>query len=181
MSPRALTHPPDDPRMWKRVVARCHPDAGGDEETFVWAMATREVICSGALGASASSVPRYEHEDHRSRRHEGSTDDAERVPFDASIDFEGLTDRAVAMSEAVDEPYALLLRSLADCYPVAEGPLLHQQRRGATYRQLAAIGHLVGMRGSERGRWYEVARAVPLSQRHAGHIIGRLKAKPEAA
>ncbi len=174
---RALTHPPDDPRMWKRVVARCHPDSGGDSETFVWAMATREAICGGALGAT---VPRYDHGGHPSRR-EASTSDAERVPFDPSLDFEVLTDRAVAYSEGVDEPYASLLRSLADCYPATEGPLLHQQRRGATYRQLAAIVHRVGMSGSERARWYEVARSVPLSQRHAGHILGRLKAKPEAA
>ncbi len=167
--------------MWKRVVARCHPDSGGDSETFVWAMATREAICGGALGASASSIPRYEHEDHRSRRREASTSDAERVPFDASMDFEGLTDRAIAMASTVGEPYSLLLRSLADCRPTAEGPLHAQQRRGATYKQLAAIGHAVGMSKAERTRWYEVARSVPLSQRHAGHILGRLKAKPEAA
>jgi hypothetical protein len=177
MSPRVVTHPPDDKSMWRRLVARTHPDAGGDSDLFVWTMATREAIC-GALGAT---VPRYEHEDHRSRRREASTSDAERVPFDPSIDFEVLTDRAIAYSEAVDEPYSLLLRSLADCYPATEGPLHAQQRRGATYKQLAAIGHAVGMSKAERTRWYEVARSVPLSQRHAGHILGRLKAKPEAA
>jgi hypothetical protein len=32
-----------------------------------------------------------------------------------------------------------------------------------------------GMSGSERARWYSVARAVPLSQRHAGHILGKLQ------
>ena len=41
MSPRTPTHPPNDARMWKRLVSRCHPDAGGDHDLFIWAAATR--------------------------------------------------------------------------------------------------------------------------------------------
>jgi hypothetical protein len=178
---RALTHPPDDKSMWRRALAKLHPDGGGSHDLFIGAVAVRDVVCDSNLRASAKP----EAEDP-SRRREASTSDVDqgqdRVPFDASWDFASLTDRAVTMASAVAEPYALLLRSCADCYPATEGPLFHQQRRGASYRQLAAVGHLVGMSGSERARWYSVARAVPLSQRHAGHILGKLqKAKPEAA
>ena len=68
--------------------------------------------------------------------------------------------------------------TLLDLYPAEhDGPLYDQQRRGATYKQLAAIGHAVGMSGAERAQWYDIARAVPLSQRHAGHILSRSKAR----
>lgn len=46
---------------------------------------------------------------------------------------------------------------------------------GATYKQLAYIGHLIGMDTEERSRWYEVARQVPLSRSHAGHIIEEIE------
>jgi hypothetical protein len=49
------------------------------------------------------------------------------------------------------------------------------QRRGASYKQLALIGHLVGLSKEERVRWYELARFLPLSEAHANHIIKRLK------
>jgi hypothetical protein len=97
------------------------------------------------------------------------------VPFDRFANFEVLADRAVTMAEAVAGPYGYLLRQVADCYPVSEGPLYDQQRRGASYKSLAAIGHTVGMTKDERVQWYSIAEAVPLSQRHAGHILSRLK------
>lgn len=46
---------------------------------------------------------------------------------------------------------------------------------GATYKQLAYIGHLMGMGTEERSRWYEVAREIPLSHSHAGHIIEEIE------
>ncbi len=133
MSPRTPTHPPNDPKMWRRLVARCHPDAGGDGELFIWAAATRDTICGGELG---SETPRREHED---RYRAGERRDTERVPFDPFADFASLTDRALSMADAVAQPYAYLLRQVADCVPTHEGTLYDQQRRGATYRQLAAI------------------------------------------
>lgn len=33
---------PDDKRMWRQLLARCHPDAGGSEELFKWAQEQRE-------------------------------------------------------------------------------------------------------------------------------------------
>ena len=172
---RTLTHPPDHRGMWRRLVGRAHPDAGGDHELFIWTVATRDAICGGELG---NEIPMRERDDHPSRQREASTSTtADRVPFDRFADFEVLSDRAVTMAAAVAEPYGYLLRQVADCYPVSEGPLYDQQRRGATYKSLAAIGHSVGMTKAERVQWYAIAEAIPLSQRHAGHILSRLKRK----
>ena len=168
---RTPTLPIDDQRMWRRLVARTHPDAGGSHELFIWTGAMRDAICGGELG---NEIPRRERDDHPSRRRETSSA-ADRVPFDRFADFEVLSDRAVTMAAAVAEPYGYLLRQVADCYPVSEGPLYDQQRRGASYRSLAAIGHTVGMTKEERVQWYAIAEAIPLSQRHAGHILSRLK------
>jgi len=97
------------------------------------------------------------------------------VPFDEDAFIEVLTDRAIAMAEAVAEPYGYLLRQVADCYPAEYGPLHDQQCRGASYKSLAAIGHQVGMSKAERVQWYRIAEAIPLSQRHAGHILSQIK------
>jgi hypothetical protein len=166
---RTPTLPIDDRGMWRRLVGRSHPDAGGDHELFIWTVAMRDAICGG-------EVPRHEPRERPSRRREASTSNAgERVPFDRFADFEILTDRALSMAEAVAEPYGYLLRQAADCCPAEDGPLYNQQRRGASYKSLAAIGHAVDMSKGEREQWYRIAEAIPLSQRHAGHILSRLK------
>ncbi len=168
---RTTTRPPDDPKMWRRLLARAHPDTGGDGELFIWTGAVREVVCGGELG---SEIPRREHQD---RQPADERRDTERVPFDPFADFGFLTDRALSMVDAVAQPYAYLLRQVADCHPAHEGVLCDQQRRGASYKQLAAIGHQVGMNAAERAQWYDVCRSIPLSQRHAGHILGRIKSR----
>jgi len=168
---RIATHPPDHRGIWRRLVGRAHPDAGGDHDLFIWAVGVRDVVCSSSLHASVSPEP----EVHPSRREASTAATPDCVPFDQFADFEVLTDRAVTMAAAVAEPYGYLLRQVADCYPASEGPLHDQQRRGASYRSLAAIGHTVGMSKTERIQWYRIAEAVPLSQRHAGHILSRLQ------
>lgn len=167
------THSPDDPKMWRRLVARVHPDAGGDHELFIWTGAIRAIICDGQLQAG----PRPRPADNLSRRREPSPDVTGRVPFDPFADFAVLTDRAAAMADAVAQPYCLLLQQLADFHAETDGTLYDQQRRGASWKQLAAIGHMVGMTKAERVQWYRVAESVPLSQRHAGHILSRLIAR----
>jgi hypothetical protein len=159
------TLPPDDRGMWRRLVGRSHPDAGGDHELFIWAVATRDAVC-GELGAE---IPRVE------RWAPSTQGTGERVPFDEDASLEILTDRAVAMAEAVAEPYGCLLRQVADCEPAEDGPLGDQQRCGASFKSLAAIGHRVGMTKAECIQWYRIAESVPLSQRHAEHILSRLK------
>jgi hypothetical protein len=169
---RTPTLPPDDRGMWRRLVSRSHPDAGGSHELFIWTVAVRDVVCSSRDQVAVNPEP----DDHPSRRREPSTSAApERVPFDEEALLEVLTDRAVTMAAAVAEPYGYLLRQVADCYQAKDGPMYDQQRRGATYRTLAAIGHTVGMSKEERIQWYRIAEAIPLSQRHAGHILSRIK------
>src|SRR5215211_3530207 len=133
---RTPTLPLDDRSMWRRLLSRSHPDAGGDHELFIWTVATRDAICGGELGSEIA---------RRERRETSASTTAERVPFDKDAIHEFLTDRAVAMAEAVAEPYGYLLRRAADCHPAEDDPLLDQQRHGASYRGLAAIGHHVGM------------------------------------
>jgi hypothetical protein len=171
---RTLTLPLDDRSMWRRLVSRSHPDAGGSHELFIWAVATRDAICGGELG---EEMPRRERREQPSRRRDISTSSStgERVPFEEDAFIEVLTARAIAMAEAVAEPYGFLLRQVADCYPAEYGPLHDQQRCGASYRSLAAIGYHVGMSKAERVQWYRIAEAIPLSQRHAGHILSQLK------
>jgi len=133
---------------------------------FIWAVATRDAVCGGELEAE---IPRVE------QRAPSTLGTGERVPFDENASLEVLTARAVAMAEAVAEPYGFLLRQVADCEPAEEEPLRDQQRRGASYKSLATIAHRVGMTNAERIQWYRIAEAIPLSQRHAGHILSRLK------
>jgi hypothetical protein len=78
------------------------------------------------------------------------------------------------MPEKVSGIHGTLLEMLEDCEapPLTTGAW---QQRGASYKSLAAIGHTVGMTKAERGRWYRIAEAVPLSQRHAGHILNELQ------
>lgn len=163
MTPRTPTLPPDDPKMWRKLKARVHPDGGGTHEDFIWVTGVEELVCSGLLLEAPTPI----------RPEPTRETDPERVPFPPSADFETLTKRAVMLSE--DEPllYRSLLQLLRDCEPLTE--FEDKQRRGVSYRQLAAIGHLASMSKSERIRWYRVAESVPLSDRHAGHMLGRLK------
>jgi len=169
--PRTPTLPPTEPVMWRKLLARAHPDAGGDHDLFIWARNLHDVVCASVLTntpppkAAQSSTP-----------WEGPA----RVPFDEAFerahDFDDLTRQAVALSNTVDAAFARLLLSLEDCEEEDEdSPLFTQQQLGATYKTLAAIGHAAGMNGAERSGWYKLAEQIPLSQRHAGHILTRLK------
>src|SRR5829696_2161929 len=44
--------PPTDRAMWRRLLARVHPDAGGDDELFVWAKSLEELV-----RAKAQDIP----------------------------------------------------------------------------------------------------------------------------
>lgn len=160
---RTPTLPPDDAKMWRKLIARTHPDAGGDHELFIWTGAVKEAICSGDPQARTRPRPQWPGEPR---------EDVARVPFDAGGDFEECTRTALRMG-AVGMEFARVLSLLADCKPIDH--LAHEQRRGASYKRLAAIGHIWGMSKAERFRWYRVAEDIPLSDRHAGHILSRLK------
>ena len=167
---RTPTHPPTHPGMWRRLVSRAHPDTGGDHDLFIWTLATRDAICGGELGPE---IPRRERRGRTSTGYGA----ADRIRFDASADFDALTRRALVVAEEVGEPYAPLLRLLNDCG--AERPdeptLGDQQRRGATYKSLAAVAHRAGMTKTERVQWYRICEQIPLAQRHAGHLMMKLQ------
>ncbi len=165
---RTTTRPPDDPRMWKRLLSRAHPDAGGAHELFIWTTAVRDVVCSSSLRGAASPEPTV----HPSRRREASTDNRPRVPFEPGCDFAALTGEVLRRA-AVGGEYGRILALLKDCWPVED--LAHEQNRGASYKRLAAIAHAWGMSKAERIGWYRVAEDLPLSDRHAGHILSKLK------
>ncbi len=179
MSPRPLTAAPDDRSMWRRALAKLHPDGGGSHDLFIWAGVVRDVVCDVSLrserSAEAGGNPQPAHP---SRRREPSTsEEPARVPYppDETADFAALTARAVAMAEEVGGIHGALLEMLTDCEapPSTSGAW----ERGASYKKLAALAHMVSMTKAERSRWYRVAEAVPLSDRHVGHILGRLKSR----
>jgi hypothetical protein len=174
VSPRALTAPPTDRRYWRRLLRLVHPDQGGSDDLFVWVRHLQEHVAGDGV-----EPPRREYTPPRRT----TTAESPRVPYEAAFDragsFDDLTRHALTVADRGDvpEPYARLLLLLVDCYGVGEtgGVVYRQQHQGATYKQLAAIGHRVGMDKVERTRWYRIAEGIPLSQRHAGHIIDRLQ------
>jgi hypothetical protein len=171
MSPRTPTLPPTEPAMWRKLLARTHPDTGGSHELFVWTGALREMICDGEHRIG----PKPDPSDNPSRRREGSTqrttpaDDKPRIPYPTGAHFEEVTRRALR----VEGPYAPVLALLRDCFPLPH--LAHEEARGASYKRLAAIGHAHGMTGPQRSGWYRCAESIPLSDRHAGHTLSKLK------
>jgi hypothetical protein len=160
--------------MWRRLVARTHPDAGGDHELFIWTGVVKDAVCGGQLQIAPKPEPR----NNPSRRREASThrpthaDDKPRIPYPADADFEELTRVALRLADD-NNAYGGVLSLLADCYPLDH--LAYEQERGASYKRLAAIAHTWGMSKAERAGWYRVAEAIPLSDRHAGHILSKLK------
>lgn len=161
---RTPTLPPTDKAMWRRLIARTHPDAGGDHELFIWVGSVRELVCSGNLRSRPKPEPPPEP---RTVYEEG------RVPFPVGVAFDELTSLALEQAGAGGDLYGSLLMLLQDCHSLTH--LAHEEQRGASYRRLAYIGHLTGMTGTERSGWYRVAESIPLADRHAGHILKRLK------
>jgi hypothetical protein len=173
VSTRTPTLPPTEPAMWRKLLARTHPDAGGTHELFIWTMNVRETICDGRPETDYSyppSPPRPEPKPPHSKQ------DQECVPFDKTLDFDTLPKHAVEGAETLPEPYASVLLLLRDCHFSRFGSEYDHQYKGATYKQLAAIGHKVSMDKGQRVRWYRIAESIPLSRRHAGHILGKLAA-----
>ncbi len=47
--PRTQTRALDDKRMWRRLLGRTHPDAGGDYELFIWTGTVKDAVWGGGL------------------------------------------------------------------------------------------------------------------------------------
>jgi hypothetical protein len=160
--PKTATAPLTDGRLWRLLLARTHPDAGGSDELFVWAQGLRESLDAPFPRSCGRCKPA-----------DGQTaEEPERIPFGAGLDPTALTRRALSLVEELEFPYNALLRLLSNHDPSGALP---QEHRGATYRQLARMAHEAGMSRQERQGWYRVAESVPLSQAHAQHILSRLK------
>ncbi len=54
--------PFEDRRMWRLLLARLHPDAGGDHDLFTFACAVRDEV-SGGVRAAQSTGPEDEVQD----------------------------------------------------------------------------------------------------------------------
>jgi len=158
--------------MWRKLLGRAHPDAGGSHELFVWAGALREMICDGDIRMGPEPSRRREE---AATQRTTQADDNPRIPYPPGTDFDAATREARRMGEDLGEfhPYGALLAMLADATPADH--YAPQEHRGASYRQLAAIGHAVGMSKPERSGWYRLAEGIPLSDRHAALILGTLK------
>jgi len=105
--------------------------------------------------------------------------EADRVPFEVVDDFAELTHRALMSARDVPERYGRLLRLLDNCEAAHHGPLVSEQQRGTSYKRLAAIGHAAGMDVKMRSAWYRIAESIPLADRHAGHILSKLKRRAQ--
>jgi hypothetical protein len=166
VSRRTQTYPLDDPRMWRRLFARTHPNTGGDGELFIWAGALKDAICGGEL-----RIARKPSESAPRQSGSAPTHDKPRIPYPTGVDFEEVTSTALSMASG--SPYGPVLSLLDDCEPLDY--LAYEQERGASYKRLAAIAYAWGMSKEERSGWYRCAESIPLSDRHAGHILSKLK------
>jgi hypothetical protein len=153
--------PPTDRAMWRRLLARAHPDAGGDDELFVWAKSLEELVRAKAQDVPAPPLG-------GTLRREG------RIPFDPYTDFDRISERALQFAPRAFG-YGDVLRLMRSAKRTGTA----KDRRGATYEQLARIAYLLGIdkhKRNARKMWYRIARDVMLSEAHADHIIGSLKA-----
>jgi len=171
--PKTVTLPVHHTGMWRKVLKRCHPDAGGEEDLFIWINNVREWVFDDRVEEAPREV-RREPPRHYPQQ-------TERVPFEAAFqrfpDHESLVRYAIDLASTLEEPYSHLLLLLSDLYPAAPGDttLERAERAGASFKQLAFVGHLIGLNATQRQRLYRIAESIPLSQRCAGHLIARLK------
>src|SRR4051794_846546 len=136
MSPKIATLPPNEPAMWRKLLARVHPDAGeaGDHDLFIWASNVRETVCSNASEKSGTWTSPSYSQSTRAKPASSTVDDSDAVPFDVRWDHESLTEKAYSRADTEPEPYAHLLRLLRDCDYVFSGSAYKQQSKGATLK-----------------------------------------------
>lgn len=173
MTPRTVSPAPlDDRRMRRLFLARLHEDGGGSHELSLYGQALYEAATERAPQVQAcSKCPRVRRGGERGAGDDGMVREDGRVPIPEFADFEELKRWALRRAETGDA-YGRLLSLLVDCRPVPE--MREQQRRGAPYRMLAAIGHLAGFDTRERSGWYRVCEAITLCDHNARHILDRL-------
>jgi hypothetical protein len=172
---RTVTAAPQDRRYWRRLLRLAHPDSGaGDDDLFVWTNNLRAYVCGDQIEEPPPRAQRAPPKHPKS---------GERIDFEPAFqifeDHPTLVAFALEMARSgeMEEPYATLIGMLDDLYPSAPGDvaLERSEQAGASFKQLAYIGHLAGFDARQRARWYEIAQETFLSQRCAGHMIARLR------
>ncbi len=171
---RTRTMPPTDPAMRRRLKALAHPDNGGTHDLFIWTTNLLESAeeprrCSGACTGDSADRRGSSPAPTTGR---AAAPEPDRIPWTGVYSFEEVTRTALRYA-STGASYGPLLSLLADCRPLDDKAL--QQSRGASYRQLAAVAHAHGMSKTERVAWYRLAEDLALTDRHAGHLLGRLK------
>ena len=154
--------PPTDRAMWRRLLARLHPDAGGDDELFVWAKSLEELV---------ARLSKAQHDPYA--RLGGTVKQEGRIPFDPHTDFDRISERALQFA-----PRAFGYGGVLRIAGGAKRTGTAKDRRGATYEQLARIAYRLGIDKHQRNArkmWYRTARDVMLSEAHAEQILGSLK------
>ena len=154
--------PPTDRAMWRRLLARLHPDAGGDDELFVWAKSLEELV---------ARLSNAQHDPYA--RLGGTVKQEGRIPFDPHTDFDRISERALLFAPRAFG-YGDVLRIAGGAKKTGTA----KDHRGATYEQLARIAYRLGIDKHQRNArkmWYRTARDVMLSEAHAEQIIGSLK------
>src|SRR5215204_7637360 len=152
--------PPTDRAMWRRLLARVHPDAGGDDELFVWAKSLEELVRAKAQDVPAPPLG-------------GTLQKEGRIPFDPHTDFDRISERALQFA-----PRAFGYGGILRIAGGAKRTGTAKDHRGATYEQLARIAYRLGIDKHQRNArkmWYRTARDVMLSEAHAEQIIGSLE------
>jgi hypothetical protein len=160
MTPRTPALPPTEPAMWRKLLARTHPDAGGEHELFVWATALKDHVFSNGSGPGQSGF-------REERQQSSRPDPAACVPYDPRLGeiHDEVIARAIELAEEDAPALCLaLIYLLRDCgHPTTEHQA-DQERRGASY----------SMSKRDRVAWYRFAESIPMSMRMAGHIMGRM-------
>ena len=152
------------------MIARCHPDSGGDHELFVFAQSVREQVQNGLL-IRGEFVPSAEPPSTGSKPRPKAPPrtDPSPITFDTELTFDELTEKAVATAPDLQQPYRWLFELLADVEaPGPDSPAYTREEaaRGACHRRMAKVGRLLGLDSGGRGWLYHLARQVPLSDLH---------------
>jgi hypothetical protein len=148
--------------MWRRLLARLHPDSGGDDELFVWAKSLEELV---------ARLSKAQHDPYA--RLGGTVKQEGRIPFDPHTDFDRISERALLFA-----PRAFGYGGVLRIAGGAKRTGTAKDHRGATYEQLACIAYRLGIDKHQRNArkmWYRTARDVMLSEVHAEQIIGSLE------
>ena len=186
-----------DPRMWRQLLARAHPDTGGDHELFVWTQSVlREAVKQNQPSPVTDLIEQIFSE--RTQRPPAPPKPRKKKPwserrsknhilFETDLSFDELTAQALEMAKDFDEPYDYIFSLLEGCEAPAQDEDLasDEAKTGAGYAVLADVGYALGLDGRGRGYMYNYARRIPLTQRHARYLlreVERLAAEsPEVA